>query len=52
VIEWGRRERAVERVCGIVKPGNLGSIRVLEKLGLKYDRRVTSPEGLESSLYI
>jgi [ribosomal protein S5]-alanine N-acetyltransferase len=52
VIEWGRREKGIQRVCGIVKPDNTGSIRVLEKLGLKFDRFVSSPEGLESRLFI
>jgi RimJ/RimL family protein N-acetyltransferase len=52
VIEWGRREFGVKRVIGIVKPGNAGSIRVLEKLGMKFARTVTSPEGQVSSLYL
>jgi ribosomal-protein-alanine N-acetyltransferase len=52
VIEWGRRTLGITRVVGIVKPGNIGSIRVLEKLGMKFMREVTSPEGLASSLYV
>jgi ribosomal-protein-alanine N-acetyltransferase len=52
VLEWGRRAFGITRVIGIVKPGNAGSIRVLEKLGMTFARTVTSPEGLVSSLYV
>ena len=52
VIEWGRRAFGITRVIGIVKPGNAGSIRVLEKLGMTFTRSVTSPEGQVSSLYV
>jgi RimJ/RimL family protein N-acetyltransferase len=51
VIEWGSRMLGIERVCGITKPDNTGSIRVLEKLGLRYAGMVTSPEGVESKLF-
>ena len=52
VIEWGRRTFGITRVVGIVKPANIGSIRVLEKLGMTFARVVTSPEGQVSSLYV
>jgi [ribosomal protein S5]-alanine N-acetyltransferase len=52
VIESARRTLGVTRVVGIVKPGNTGSIRVLEKLGMTFARTVTSPEGVVSSLYV
>jgi RimJ/RimL family protein N-acetyltransferase len=52
VIEWARGSFGVNRVIGIVKPGNTGSIRVLEKLGMAFERTVTSPEGQVSSLYV
>jgi RimJ/RimL family protein N-acetyltransferase len=52
VIEWARQTCGVTRVVGIVKPGNAGSIRVLEKLGMTFARMVTSPEGQVSSLYV
>jgi RimJ/RimL family protein N-acetyltransferase len=51
VIEWGRSKHGITRVLGITKHDNEGSIRVLEKLGLKFARMVTSPEGLESRLF-
>lgn len=52
VIEWGRRTFGITRVVGIVKPANMGSIRVLEKLGMTFARVVTSPEGQVSSLFL
>jgi RimJ/RimL family protein N-acetyltransferase len=52
VIDWARRTFGVARVVGIVKPGNVGSIRVLEKLGMRFEREVTSPEGQASSLFV
>ena len=52
VIEWARRTHGVTRVVGIVKPANIGSIRVLEKLGMRFARVVTSPEGQVSSLFV
>jgi [ribosomal protein S5]-alanine N-acetyltransferase len=51
VIEWARTSCGVMRVAGIVKPDNRASIRVLEKLGMAFERIVTSPDGHVSSLY-
>jgi ribosomal-protein-alanine N-acetyltransferase len=51
VIDWARRSLGVTRVVGIAKHDNRGSIRVLEKLGLRFERVVTSPEGQVSSLF-
>jgi [ribosomal protein S5]-alanine N-acetyltransferase len=51
VIDWARRSLGVTRVVGIAKRDNQGSIRVLEKLGLRFERVVTSPEGQVSSLF-
>jgi [ribosomal protein S5]-alanine N-acetyltransferase len=51
IIEWARRSLGVTRVVGITKPDNQGSIRVLKKLGLRFERIVTSPEGQQSSLF-
>jgi len=52
VLEWGRREKGIQRVCGITKLDNYGSIRVLEKLGMKFEGIVTSPEGQQSKLFV
>ena len=51
IIEWARRVLGVVRISGITKPDNTGSIRVLEKLGLRFERMVISPEGQESRLF-
>jgi [ribosomal protein S5]-alanine N-acetyltransferase len=51
VIDWARTARGVTRVAGIVKPGNSASIRVLEKLGMRFSQVVTSPDGVKSCLY-
>ena len=51
VIEWAHAAHGITRVLGITKSDNHGSIRVLEKLGLKFARMVTSPEGQESRLF-
>ncbi len=39
----------VKRVLAITSPGNLGSIRVLEKIGLRFERMITPP-GREETL--
>ena len=52
VIDWARHTHGITRVVGIVKPNNAGSIRVLEKLGMRFARVVTSPEGQVSSLFV
>jgi RimJ/RimL family protein N-acetyltransferase len=51
VIAWGRETLGLTRVVAITAPHNLGSARVLEKLGLKFARLVQSPEGQESRLF-
>jgi len=52
VIAYGRTELGLERIVGIVAPGNAPSIRVLEKLGLRYEKRVrVSADAPESALY-
>ena len=43
VVEYARHELCLERLAGIVSPGNAGSIRLLEKLGLSFDRMITMP---------
>ena len=51
IIEWGRTLGGITRVVGITAPANVGSQRVLQKLGMKFARTVRSPEGQESSLF-
>jgi len=45
VITHGKRSFGLERIVGLVKPGNLGSIRVLEKLGLKFEKMIRVLDG-------
>ena len=51
-MEYGRDALGIERIVGITAPGNLASIRLLEKLGLKFQREVHVPGfGSESLLF-
>jgi len=53
VIAYGRRAFGLPRVAGVVRPDNLGSIRVLETLGLTFERMVRlSEDGPESKLFV
>ncbi len=53
VMEHGRRVLALPRIVAIVSPDNAGSIRLLGKLGLVFERRVDlNGDGRETSLYV
>jgi RimJ/RimL family protein N-acetyltransferase len=43
VLDHARNDLCLERLAGIVSPGNAGSIRLLEKLGLTFSRMITMP---------
>lgn len=43
VMAYGRETLGLPRIVAIVSPHNARSIRVLEKLGLRYERMVTLP---------
>lgn len=52
VMDYGRRELAIPRIVAIVSPDNAGSIRVLEHLGLRFDRKLqVNGDGRETALY-
>lgn len=52
VLAHARDVLKLERILAIVSPGNQGSIRVLTKLGLRFDRRVRlSEDGQELELF-
>ena len=51
VVGWGRDAHGVERVVAITAAHNEGSMRVLEKLGLRPAGTVYSPEGQESRFF-
>lgn len=43
VLAYGRATLGLPRIVAIVSPHNARSIRVLEKLGLRYERMITLP---------
>jgi RimJ/RimL family protein N-acetyltransferase len=53
VMDYGRNVLGIKRIVAITAPDNTGSIRVLEKLGLHYEKMVTLSgiEG-ESKLFV
>ena len=51
VMEFGRRELGLSRIVGFVSPGNTGSIRVLQKLGLTFSGSAQLSPGDEVHLY-
>jgi RimJ/RimL family protein N-acetyltransferase len=48
VMDYGRRQLGLQKIVAIVSPHNSGSIRVLEKLGLRFDRPVQMVAGGET----
>lgn len=52
IMEYGRTTLGIDRIVGVTAPGNLASIRLLEKLGLKLQRKIELPGfGPESLLF-
>jgi len=52
VMEYGRRTLGLPNIIALVKPGNAGSIRVLEKLGFSFSKLIQmEPDGAEAALY-
>ncbi len=45
VLDYGRREFGLKRIVAITNPDNAGSIRVLEKIGMRFERMITVTEG-------
>src|SRR5688572_22755093 len=45
VIKHGRNALGIGRIVAITAPGNHGSIKVLEKIGLKFERLMKLSEG-------
>jgi RimJ/RimL family protein N-acetyltransferase len=48
---WGQTSLGLNRIVAITAPANHGSIRVLEKLGLRFARLIRAPDGQESRLF-
>lgn len=40
VIDQGKKTFGIQRIVGITTPDNIGSIRVLEKLGLRFEKMI------------
>lgn len=51
VLDYGRRTLGLGRIVAITKPDNDGSIRVLEKIGLRFEGMVTLPDHGGDSRY-
>ena len=52
VMEYGTRTLGIPRIVAIVSPGNAASIRVLEHIGLTFERNLQlNDDGSETSLY-
>ena len=47
----GRRVHGFGRIVGMAHPGNAGSIKVLEKLGLRFERLLDPDDGVQFRLY-
>ena len=47
VMEYGRGALGIERIVAIVSPENHGSIRVLGKIGLRFERMILMPGEAE-----
>lgn len=53
VVDFGKREFGLQKIVAIARPDNSGSIRVLEKLGLRFDRLIdVFHDGSELSLFV
>lgn len=51
-LEYGRTVVGLKRIVAITAPDNEGSIRVLEKIGLRYEKTINLPQyGGESKLF-
>ena len=53
VMEYAKGELGLKRIVAITNPDNQSSIRLLEKLGLKFDRMIrTTADGPEIRLFV
>lgn len=50
-LDYGRRVVGLEVILAITKPGNTASKRVLEKIGLRYEKMITLPGMTGQSAY-
>ena len=53
VLAYGRNTLGLKRIAGITTPDNHGSIRVLEKIGLKFEKMVKlSEDDIELKFFV
>jgi RimJ/RimL family protein N-acetyltransferase len=53
VLAYSRNTLGIKRIAGITNPENLASIRLLEKLGLRFEKKIRlSEDGPETSLFL
>ena len=45
VLDYGRTELGLKRIVAITNPDNAGSIRVLEKMGMRLERMIAISDG-------
>jgi len=50
-LDYARRVLGLPLILAITKPGNQASIRVLEKIGLRFEKMITLPGMTEPSTY-
>lgn len=51
VMAYGRDVLGLDRIVAVVNPDNAGSIRVLEKIGLRFERMISWQNGAEVKLF-
>ncbi len=51
VLEYGHRCLGLQRIVAITAPDNHGSIALLNKIGLRFERRINLPSGREVNLF-
>jgi RimJ/RimL family protein N-acetyltransferase len=51
-LAYGRKAHGLKRIVAVTSPDNAGSIRVLEKLGLRYEKMIRlTPDAAEIKLF-
>jgi RimJ/RimL family protein N-acetyltransferase len=52
-LSWGRNTLGLKRIVALTAPNNAGSIRILERIGLHFERMVQySADGRDSRLFV
>jgi len=52
VLDYAKKTLNLKRILGITIPGNIGSIKTLEKIGLKFEKMsISKDDGKEIRIY-